>query len=139
MSNFFANITSTGVAAPDNTTLVLKHFGGKVTLTFQDSDHMNEVAAAILAATRPPTPTPVLPRGEIDVESLKIETGDETGADNNKTGVTATKKEQSVEDLSSQSSSSETNSEPPTPLNNTDPDSSFESYDGYGLTQEINF
>ena len=60
MSAFFTGVSRTdnAIAAPDSKTLAIHHFSGMITHTFADADHMNQVAAAILEATGPPTPPP---------------------------------------------------------------------------------
>ena len=131
MSIFFANITSNGVNVPDESTLVLKHFGGTITLTFQSPDHMNEVGAAIWeASSASSVPSQVVN----DTALLAIEDSSSNKASSNQEVALA-----GVDTTENEEYSSGSESEGEATSRNEDPDSSFESYNGYGLTQEIDF
>ena len=134
MSTFFTTISNmeASISAPDETTVVLHHFGGKIVLNFSNSNHMNQLAAVILQATAPP-----------EVAEEDEDEGDRAGS--NDAAVNPERLTIGEESKSSDSDKcnkiddgSEMEYAPSTP-NNEDPDSSFESYDGIGATQEVNF
>ena len=123
------------VAAPDDTTLVFNHFGGTITLTFQDAAHLNQVAAAILDATSTSTDAP----DPVSAVRPVVDGGVEEAADINDSEEADSDSENEAENEAEKpseaaSSGSETEEEKP-----KSPESSFESYDGYGLTQELDF
>ena len=134
MSNFFASVTAdpNGVSVPDDSTLVVSHFGGNITLKFQNPAHLKTVVNAILVATAPPdTPVnvPTTPSAVDNltdaVADLVVEAVEATNALDNE--------EVSVSDGDS---GSETEWESPCKSKKDDPDSSYDTYDGYGMTQD---
>ena len=127
MSTFFSTVTDTGVTVPDETTLMLKHFGGTVTMFFQDCSHLMSVADAILAALAS-TPTPGGNTKPDGITTFKGDVSPATAASN------AASDEDSLASGSNSEASGAQHAPPP-----EESDSSFESYDGHGLTQEINF
>ena len=121
-STFFASVTDTGIAVPDNSTLVFHHFGGQITLQFQSAEHMKTVADKIIKSlSLSIAEAPVADGGDelIDFEALALD------------GVTSDGEGASSADSQASSTPSE---EPNSPLE--EPDSSFESYAGHGMTQD---
>ena len=126
MSIFFATVISkqTSIRAPDATTLVLQHYSGTATLSFTDAKHMGRVADAILEATAPPAAL------DNAVDALRIADLDTD---------TSTLGGESSKNGASDASNCSASSSEAAPCNQEDNESSFESYDGYGLTQELDF
>lgn len=127
-SSFFANVTDNGVSVSTEQILKLHHDGGVIQLKFQSTAHMQTVVDTIVAAMAPeavPT-TPV--DGALKVDDLTVGVG---GLD---VGTDDSGSETEYEDCSG----SETEHEAP-PASEQDPESSFESYSGVGMTQEAFF
>ena len=126
MSSFFANVTDTGVSVPDEKTLKFNHFGGQITLQFQSTANLMAVVDAIIDATKPPAPSvavPTTPSEDVPTAADDLEFGALTVADTDASGAS--------------DSGSETEYEAP-----SEPDeceSSFESYNGGGMTQSAIF
>jgi hypothetical protein len=123
---FIASINSNEAAtAQDSTTLSIKLMcGGLITLkNFGNPSQMEAVAQVIIDAVHgEPEPEYLVPTTPVAVDS----DSDQDSATDSKGGVSNKGGDASSEDSSKEESPGS-------------PESSFESFDGYGLTQEINF
>ena len=115
---------------PDKTTLKLNNFGGSSIHTFASPEEMMLVSEAIQAINKPPANAVLVPTTPVnaaalakDVGNLHIETATNTTGNGASTGE---------DDVSDSSSKDELPSV-------ADPDSSYESFSGEGLTQDAFF
>ena len=104
-----------------------------------DANHLNQVAASILETTGSPTTDPVETKeteveDEVEQEQEQEEADVDVDVDEGELTVTA----EDFAALCFDDPSSETESEA-TPRSQGDPESSFESYDGHGATQDAYF
>ena len=121
-SSFFANVlTDNGVSASTDKILKFHHVGGVIQLKFQSVAHMQTVVDAIVAAMPPGTGAPKVDKLTDAVGGLDV------GADDS-----------GSETEYEECSGSETECDAP-PAAEQDPESSFESYNGDGMTQEAFF
>ena len=130
-STFIASAIDDGSTVVDEQTLILKYFGGTLTLNFSSPKQMEALAHAILIAVdkkRPVTPaSPVV--GDQDSVHSDADADADADADEKSVGSNHS------------TSESEPTSPPPAGKNShpETPESSFESYDGHGMTQECFF
>ena len=125
-----ASINSTTAAkAQDTKTLTIKLVcGGLITLNFGNSSQMEAVAQVIIDAVRAePEPEFLVPTTPVAVDGNGTDAGKKKEAEDCFQEDNASYQE---EDASADSAEVDAPGSP---------ESSFESYDGYGLTQEINF
>ena len=128
-STFIASVVGHGATrVTDEHTLLIGYVGGTATFSFCKSAAMRELALAILVAVPHDNDAAI----ETNLTNLRVDTGKKEANKEDDDGSN-----EDSEDGAS-SGSEETNDELVTPRNE-DPESSFESYDGYGLTQEVNF
>ena len=113
-------------STPDAQTLVIKYVGGTATINFSCASMMRDVALSILDAVPP------IGSRNNSADASNAEDLLPVIYDDNEEKEEAKEKE----DSSLSGSETETEDEDDAPKS---PESSFESYSGHGLTQEINF
>ena len=143
-STFIASVVDHDAAStPDDRTLIIKYAGGSATINFGSSTMMRDVALSILDVV---PPSELYPRLRTAVwnnnahgsERLLLTQSlvEAEPADDDDEGTVV--EAEPVDEEEEASEDDETDDDPPTPRNE-DPESSFESYDGHGLTQETLF